>query len=293
MPSATHSREPSSWSPGPPAASARPARVTWPPTARPCVAARRADRLEQLAGDIESDGGKALAIEADVTDRAQAQAAVQRTVDELGRLDTVVNNAGVMLLGPVEGAPVDEWDADGGPERQGPAVRGRRRPAPPARRRRGRAAAGGRPGQHQLGGRPLGQQGQRGLQRDQARRRRVQRGAAPGGHPAPRACVADGAGRGAHRAGQPEPRRRPRGRREDVQQHGEPRGVGHRRRDHLHRHPATPGGGQRAADPPDRAGCGISASSARRNASTTSASNCLPAHLHSSSRAASWPIALR
>ncbi|HEX5911421.1 MAG TPA: SDR family NAD(P)-dependent oxidoreductase, partial [Thermoleophilaceae bacterium] len=75
------------------------------------IAARRADRLEKLAGEIEEAGGRALAIEADVTDRAQAQAAVQRTVDELGRLDTVVNNAGVMLLGPVEGAPVDEWDA--------------------------------------------------------------------------------------------------------------------------------------------------------------------------------------
>lgn len=75
------------------------------------IAARRADRLESLASEIESAGGKALAIECDVTDRAQAQAAVQRTVDELGRLDTVVNNAGVMLLGPIEGAPVDEWDA--------------------------------------------------------------------------------------------------------------------------------------------------------------------------------------
>lgn len=74
------------------------------------LAARRADRLEELAGEIEASGGRALVLESDVTDRSQAQAAVQRTVGELGRLDTVVNNAGVMLLGPVEGAPVEEWD---------------------------------------------------------------------------------------------------------------------------------------------------------------------------------------
>jgi NADP-dependent 3-hydroxy acid dehydrogenase YdfG len=74
------------------------------------IAARRADRLEALAGEVEAAGGRALQIEADVTDRSQAEAAVQRTVDELGRLDTVVNNAGVMLLGPILDSPVEEWE---------------------------------------------------------------------------------------------------------------------------------------------------------------------------------------
>jgi len=74
------------------------------------VAARRLDRLEHLAREIDDAGGKALAIEADVTDRAAAEALVERTVAELGRLDTVVNNAGVMLLGPALDAPIEEWD---------------------------------------------------------------------------------------------------------------------------------------------------------------------------------------
>jgi NADP-dependent 3-hydroxy acid dehydrogenase YdfG len=74
------------------------------------LAARREDRLERLAREIEQAGGRALAIETDVTDREQAIAAVQRTVSEFGRLDTVVNNAGVMLLGPILDAPSDEWD---------------------------------------------------------------------------------------------------------------------------------------------------------------------------------------
>lgn len=74
------------------------------------LAARRLDRLEALAAEIESGGGRTLVLEADVTDQAQAEAAVARTVEQLGRLDTLVNNAGVMLLGPIPDAPIEEWE---------------------------------------------------------------------------------------------------------------------------------------------------------------------------------------
>jgi NADP-dependent 3-hydroxy acid dehydrogenase YdfG len=73
------------------------------------LAARRADRLEAVAGSIRDQGGTALVLESDITDERQAAGAVERTVNELGRLDTLVNNAGVMLLGPAAGAPLTEW----------------------------------------------------------------------------------------------------------------------------------------------------------------------------------------
>src|SRR5579875_1869799 len=68
--------------------------------------ARRTDRIEALASRLNSAGGpgKAVAITADVTDEAQARESVERAVAELGRLDTLVNNAGLMLLGPAVGA---------------------------------------------------------------------------------------------------------------------------------------------------------------------------------------------
>jgi len=74
------------------------------------LVARRRDRLEALATQIEESGGTALVAEADITDRTQAEAAVQLAVERFGRLDILVNNAGLMLLGPVVDADPDEWD---------------------------------------------------------------------------------------------------------------------------------------------------------------------------------------
>lgn len=78
--------------------------------AKVALVARRVERLEKLAKDIAGTGHTALAIEADVTDQRQAIAAVERAAGDFGRLDILVNNAGVMLLGPIHGAPTEEWD---------------------------------------------------------------------------------------------------------------------------------------------------------------------------------------
>ncbi|MFI9324857.1 SDR family NAD(P)-dependent oxidoreductase [Kitasatospora aureofaciens] len=75
------------------------------------LVARRKGRLEKLAAAIRAEGGTALAVAADITERQQAADAVATVVAELGRLDTVVNNAGLMHIGPAAQALSEDWDS--------------------------------------------------------------------------------------------------------------------------------------------------------------------------------------
>jgi NADP-dependent 3-hydroxy acid dehydrogenase YdfG len=73
------------------------------------LGARRVDRLEAIVSGIDESGGRALAVELDVTDEDSANAFVAEAQSQLGGLDILVNNAGVMLLGPVEGTDTSQW----------------------------------------------------------------------------------------------------------------------------------------------------------------------------------------
>jgi NADP-dependent 3-hydroxy acid dehydrogenase YdfG len=74
------------------------------------LVARRRDRLEQVAADIVGVGRAALVVEADITDPESAERAVTLTLDRLGRLDILVNGAGIMLLGTALHTRLGEWD---------------------------------------------------------------------------------------------------------------------------------------------------------------------------------------
>jgi NADP-dependent 3-hydroxy acid dehydrogenase YdfG len=73
------------------------------------LSARRKDRLGELVAQIEAAGGKALALPGDMTVEADALAAVEDTVKALGRIDILINSAGIMQAGGIEGADLDEY----------------------------------------------------------------------------------------------------------------------------------------------------------------------------------------
>jgi NADP-dependent 3-hydroxy acid dehydrogenase YdfG len=74
------------------------------------LGARRTDRLDAVVARIQADGGRASAQRLDVTDRDDVRTVVDRVVAEHGRIDVIVNNAGVMPLSRLDALLVDEWD---------------------------------------------------------------------------------------------------------------------------------------------------------------------------------------
>ena len=74
------------------------------------LGARRMARLQTVVADIQRAGGQAAAMQVDVTRRAEVDAFVQAATEKFGRMDVLVNNAGLMALAPIEKTLVDEWD---------------------------------------------------------------------------------------------------------------------------------------------------------------------------------------
>jgi len=75
------------------------------------IAARRKDKLDEVVNDIKAQGGAAAAYVLDVTDKVQVEAVVAAVVVEFGRIDVLINNAGLMPIRPMAEVNTDEWDA--------------------------------------------------------------------------------------------------------------------------------------------------------------------------------------
>ncbi len=78
--------------------------------AKVAVAARRTERIESLADEINDNGGQALAVTTDVTEQEQVDELVDKAADEFGRIDVMLNNAGLMPFAPLERRKIDEWE---------------------------------------------------------------------------------------------------------------------------------------------------------------------------------------
>ena len=78
--------------------------------AKVVLGARRKDRIDALVKDITAKGGAALGFQADVTKRSEVEALVQGAIHEHGRIDVIVNDAGIMPIAPMAALKVEEWD---------------------------------------------------------------------------------------------------------------------------------------------------------------------------------------
>ena len=78
--------------------------------AKVAVAGRRLEKLQDVVNEIKASGGEAIAVACDVSRAADAQNAVRKVVETFGRLDVLVNNAGVLSVSTIEEIPEDEWD---------------------------------------------------------------------------------------------------------------------------------------------------------------------------------------
>ena len=78
--------------------------------ARVVLGARRKDRLDAAVKEISAAGGKAISVAVDVTQRPQVEALIRGAVENFGRVDVIVNDAGIMPIAPIEALKVEEWD---------------------------------------------------------------------------------------------------------------------------------------------------------------------------------------
>lgn len=74
------------------------------------LGARRKERIEALAEELTKNGGKAFALATDVTDAGQVKKLVDTAVNEFGKIDVILNIAGLMPLSPLEFLKIDDWD---------------------------------------------------------------------------------------------------------------------------------------------------------------------------------------